>query len=239
MPPQTKNNIRQYLLLVLLSLLPLTLAAQSDSLHVELRSFSQESIQEYKADSAFDYDKEVSLQEDSTWERIKRWLLQKLLRSLFGDNNESEALIFYILLAALVVFIILKLANVSISTILRGNPPSRKSDALAFSSLTAQIYEANFDSLVQEALAQARYEQALRLLFLKALQMLSEKKYIQWKEPKTNGEYLRELATHPALQEDFQQLRLWFDYTFYGDFHLDEALFKKVQPLFQAFYQKL
>jgi hypothetical protein len=238
MPLWTKNNISFCVLVALFSVLPLSLVAQGDSLRVELRSFARESIEKYKADSDFDYDREFRVPEASLWERVKRWLFERLWNSFSDDNRPTEKTILYVLLAAVVVFILLKLANVQLYNVFRG-ASARKEQAIAYSSLTKDMYSADLDMLVQEAIREGRYEQALRLLFLKALRLLSEKKYVQWKEPKTNGEYLRELAAHPALQEDFQRLRLYFDYTFYGDFHLDEARFLKMQTSFQAFYQKL
>lgn len=239
MPLPTKNNISRYTLIGILWMLPLFLVAQGDSLQVQPRGFAQESIEKYKADTDFDYDREVPLQTQSLWERLKRWLIEKFFSSFSSENRSLEQTLFYVVLAVLVVFIILKLANVNLYNVFRGAAPKGKREDLAYASLTEQIYEADLDKLVQEAIGQAKYEQALRLLFLKTLRLLAEKKYIQWREPKTNGEYLRELAAHPALQKDFQQLRLWFDYTFYGDFHLDEVRFHKLQPLFQSFYQKL
>ena len=89
------------------------------------------------------------------------------------------------------------------------------------------------DSYIERAIREGRYTLAIRLYYLDALKALSANGVVRWKRDKTNGEYLRELGTHP-LRADFRAATRTFERIWYGQAPLDEAAFALLQPDFEA-----
>lgn len=80
------------------------------------------------------------------------------------------------------------------------------------------------------------YRLAVRMHFLKVLQYLSDNKYISWEPEKTNGHYLSEIR-QTSLYPLVRQLVHIYELVWYGNTTLDEAEFKRVDPLFEAFFK--
>ncbi len=110
-------------------------------------------------------------------------------------------------------------------------------------SLSAQVSEAelsgtDYDDLLASALSENRYPDAVRILYLQALQQLSQKKLISWKPDKTNRDYVLELGSHPS-KNDFNRLTTYYEYVEYGDFEIEEDGFQKVQRQYQEFSNRI
>jgi hypothetical protein len=91
---------------------------------------------------------------------------------------------------------------------------------------------------LSEALSNKRFRTAVRLYYLICIRSLSEQELIRWQKNKTNRHYVREMAQHPG-SEQFRELTLLFEYTWYGDLDLDEPRFASVQRKFDTFLQTL
>lgn len=96
--------------------------------------------------------------------------------------------------------------------------------------------------MMQEAIAEAigkgDYTMAVRYLFLVTLGELEDKGWIVQMPDASNRQYVRALAGKP-LQGSFSRLLLYYEYSFYGGFHLDTVQFRSVQEQFHAFHQQL
>ena len=79
---------------------------------------------------------------------------------------------------------------------------------------------------------------AVRYLYQKSLISLRNKELIQWKQDKTNHEYLYELGEHPAALP-FDRLTYFYEYVDYGDFPIDEHRFAKIQKVYNEFITKI
>ncbi len=88
--------------------------------------------------------------------------------------------------------------------------------------------------MLQAALAGSRYRDAVRILYLKALQQLNENELINWKPDKTNHDYMRELGSHPAGNY-FNKLTTYYEYVEYGDFNIEQAGYETVESVYQQF----
>jgi hypothetical protein len=104
--------------------------------------------------------------------------------------------------------------------------------------LDENIHEMDFDQLIREATAQNDYRKAIRLLFLHALKILSDKHLVHWEQGKTNHDYLKELNVD-EVKTGFNQLNFYFEHAWYGNFAVSENTFVKVQDIFKDWRERL
>jgi hypothetical protein len=99
------------------------------------------------------------------------------------------------------------------------------------------IFEINFENEISTMIATGQYRLAVRLMFLRMLKNLSEKNIIQYKQDKTNLDYL--MQVHPtSYYKDFFRLTRNFEYTWYGKFDLSQEAFTIIKNDFEAFQKK-
>ncbi len=91
----------------------------------------------------------------------------------------------------------------------------------------------NLEALLTEALNAKNYRLATRLMYLKILKALNDKKIIEWKNEKTNYDYIREVQDY-KLRENLDQVTYLYEYIWYGELPLDEYKFSGVEPKFVA-----
>jgi hypothetical protein len=91
---------------------------------------------------------------------------------------------------------------------------------------------------IATAIKSGDYTMAIRYLFLITLGELEDKGLIQQMKDASNRQYVRALAGKP-IQGSFSQLLLYYEYSFYGGFHLDSGQFQSVHQQFDQFHQQL
>lgn len=99
-----------------------------------------------------------------------------------------------------------------------------------------QVSEEQLRKLVNEALDQGNYRQAIRLYYLLVLKVLDQNEWITWKKEKTNYHYLRELR-NSEYASDFNHLTRIYEKVWYGNKYQSEAIRQEV-PHFEAFVQR-
>lgn len=209
-------------------------AFQSNSETTEIRVPSEDRLNEIANDERYNYLEEAT--EPSLWQRFRMWLSEKL-RDWF-----SEAWVEWLLkiAAALAfIFVLVLLINQITKGELKNAFMRRQNRTLLDLRLNKNQQSAsNFDELIHRAVENKKYGLAVRFLYQKALQLLHEGDLIQWKQDKTNHEYLIELGNHPAA-EPFDRLTYFHDYVDYGDFQIDEPKFAVVQRVYSQFVDQL
>ena len=95
----------------------------------------------------------------------------------------------------------------------------------------------NFDELIKQAYLQGDYRLAVRYNFLKVLQQLRDKEYINYEPDKTNSRYVYELPIN--FRNDFSKLIFQYEYVWYGFFDLTQEQYDNIQGGFSSFYQKV
>ena len=98
------------------------------------------------------------------------------------------------------------------------------------------IFSIDYEKELKIAIQTKNYRQAVRLYYLQTLSLLSKKGHIQFKQDRTNAEYLFQLYNKDSYQP-FRSLTRSFEYTCYGKFELSEPAFEKVQKDFETFYR--
>lgn len=224
------NSIRTLLLCLFIITLGQLHAQETDTLlpdssRVEVRQMDEEVLTTLKADPDLDYGRSPSA--INLWERFQRWL-NSLINSLIGAAVSANwfNILLIILSVVALIYVILRLMKVNVNMFYTG-----KQAATPYGVLDEDIHTMDFDKLIQEALQRNDYRLAIRLLFLKSLKLLADKHHILWQPGKTNHDYLNELSAQ-NLKTGFNELNFYFEYAWYGNFTINEALYKKVDTLY-------
>jgi hypothetical protein len=93
---------------------------------------------------------------------------------------------------------------------------------------------ADYGKLILQAVNGGNYRLAVRYHYLQSLQKLAAKGLIQFTTDKTNYQYVKELSGK-AYKSEFASLTLNYEYAWYGEFEIDEALFNTIQNRFKQF----
>ncbi len=206
----------------------------ADSSRVEVRTVDAQTLQSITNEDVFEYN-ELPQNPDTFWSRVKQWLIQ-IIQSI--ANNPWTSLFIRVVFFGIFGLVLIGLIN----QLLKGNLSTAFSKKKAGQQVSLNIGESNpattnYDKLLEAALAQNNYHDAVRLLYLKALKRLSVGNIITWKPDKTNHDYLLEIGNHPA-KSPFSQLTLYYDYVEYGDFEIDQSGFLQVQDIYKRFKEK-
>jgi hypothetical protein len=103
---------------------------------------------------------------------------------------------------------------------------------------TENIFDIRFDSEIDKAIATKDFRLAIRLLYLQLLKELSGKQLIQYKQEKTNSDYVLQLFGSP-FYKDFFKLTRSFEYSWYGKFVITEQSFQTIRNDFYLFKKSL
>lgn len=203
-----------------------------DESAVELRRFSQQKLEEYRGEVAFQYVKVESKTEWTWWD----WFWYKVRRFLAGMTPGGKIFqnvivwVLGILIVGLIVFALMKLPLRKLWD------PSVKKLNVGFEELEENIHEIDFDELIAQAIQDKAYRRGVRLLYLETLKELTAHKWIDWRINKTNYDYQQELFQTP-LEKDFDALTLDYEYVWYGDFPVNESGFNSMRKTFEQFQQ--
>jgi len=110
--------------------------------------------------------------------------------------------------------------------------------SLNYKPFEENIHEMDFDQLIRQSLEKKEYRSGVRLTFLYALKLLSDKHHVDWRPGKTNHDYLEELRA-AELKTGFNELSFYFDYAWYGDFSVNENTYQKVHNIFEDWRKKV
>jgi len=94
------------------------------------------------------------------------------------------------------------------------------------------------ESLIKNAIDQNQYNLAIRLYFLKVIQILNNKNYIVWQRYKTNKAYLLE-CQKTDFHNNLKTLINKYEKYWFGNKPLDKTTFEALQLDFLTFYKTL
>jgi hypothetical protein len=204
--------------------------AAPDSSVVNARQFNSETLRNLQNDADLQYEQPATVAE-SLWERVKMFFVL-LLSALFANAVETDwgrVLVYVLAFGALVVGIMLILRVDAFRVFYSGGGAA----PVRAGTLDENIHEIDFDKEIQYALDNQDYRRGVRLLFLYALKILSDKQYIAWEQGKTNHEYVNEV-NEETVRYWLNQLSYYFDYAWYGNFRVSKEMFDKVNGIFRG-----
>ncbi|MFB6305392.1 MAG: DUF4129 domain-containing protein, partial [Flavobacteriales bacterium] len=102
----------------------------------------------------------------------------------------------------------------------------------------AETTEEDIDKEIEIAEKNKDYHSATRYSFIKVLRSLHHNEMIEWEENKTNLEYYREIPRE-ELKSLFLEVSDIFDAIWYGDYKMDEELYRSSLKPFENLINKL
>ncbi len=208
--------------------------ASNDTTRVVTKEFAIEKIIRLKSDKDFDY-KEPPTMAESIWDRF--WQsIGRFINTLFEGATSTNWGRLFVYAAAFFGFMIILLMILRVNAF-RILYSGADRGTITTNVFNENIHEMDFDKLIQKALAQQKYREGIRLIFLHSLKVLTDKQFIHWQAGKTNHDYVNELNSG-ELKTYFNELSFYFDYVWYGNFPIKKDAFIKTQQLFQSLQQK-
>jgi hypothetical protein len=201
---------------------------EADTLKLQPRDFDEAKVQELKEDEDFNYAEAPTVGE-SLWDRFWRWvgnLIGKMLGKM-ATTNWGNVLLYLLALGVLIV-IVMAVLKVDAFRVLSGS-----NSGVTKGVFHENIHEMNFDELLQQAIAKGDFRNAVRLVFLQSLKILSDKQHINWQPGKTNHDYLDEVQA-TDVKQGLGQLSYYFDYAWYGGFSISENQYQRVKTIFES-----
>lgn len=192
---------------------------------LQLRKLPDSLIKKFQKDDAFWYVNYVFEEE----KKIKE-------KKPLTETPLFQTILWLIIIGGFVTFVIMYLANNNVSLFRKANKvigADRESDIE-----TENIFEINYQNEIDKAVNNSNYRLAVRLMFLRALKNLSDKKVIEYKQDRTNFDYLLQLHS-TKYYDDFFKLTRSYEYSWYGQFDIDSGKFPLIKNDFENFDRNL
>lgn len=157
-------------------------------------------------------------------------------RKSVWDFLNSSAM--YAIFWAVVVGVFLLILFLYLRTFTSSAKKIRRTTAVETVVEEENIFALNFDEAINKALADSNYRVATRLLFLRLLRNMSEKRIINYGQDKTNMDYLFELANTKYAKE-FMQATRTYEYVWYGGFVPHQQQFTGIRNIIDGLNQKI
>ena len=93
------------------------------------------------------------------------------------------------------------------------------------------IFAINYQKEIDKAAAQGNYRLAIRLMYLRLLKNFSEKNIIEYKQDRTNLDYLMQLHS-TAYYKDFFLVTRHYEYSWYGQFNVSSEAYDIIKKEF-------
>ena len=205
-----------------------------DTTNVVLRFPDKSKIDAFLSDEEFIYDPQPG-GTIGFLNQIMAWIFQKIFVPALSERFAVFWKIFaYMLIAGAVVFLIIHRMNINIRGIFHKAGKQMESDFLASET---EINEIDFDQLIRQYTRDRQFRMAVRLLYLKTLKCLADKKFIRWRKDKTNRDYLHEIGD-TQVRIFFERTTRLYEYAWYGDFDVDSGKFQLIRKTFQDFLKE-
>lgn len=186
-------------------------------------------IARWQSDPAYDYNRELLTPELDVFELLRRWiseLLRKIFGSRFAEEYSGVILIGLAILILLLLLWFLYKKRPELFTRTRKNQ-------VAYHVREDTIYGIDFQKEMDGAVARSDYREAVRLLYLQTLKLLSDSESIDWQPYKTPTEYIYEIKDD-TVKTPFRKLTTRFLRVRYGNFDATSLLYDEMYSLQKA-----
>ncbi|PZR26175.1 MAG: hypothetical protein DI535_15140 [Citrobacter freundii] len=197
---------------------------------VKLREVNAATIKAQKADEEFWYANYSFKKEKPKKDEQKEDNSRPLI-----DNPALETILWVIVVAGFVTFLAVFLMNGNVGIF-------RRSKAIREQEMTEEnfddIFSINYEQQIEKAAAAGNFNFGVRLLYLRLLRTLAERNIIEYKQERTNFDYL--LQVQPTkYYKDFFRLTRHYEYGWYGQFPMQREQFDQIRRQFADFDRTL
>ena len=211
---------------------------------------SQEAKQQFEKKGAFNLNDSLVKRNipESEMKKIQEdedfWYANQIFKKDKEKNNEEEGaeiswmqagwfktLLWLVIIGGFAVAIIMFLSNSNIRLFRKKINvfSDEKQDGE-----TENIFEINYRDRIDKAVQEGNYRLAVRLMFLQMLKTMSGKNIIQYKQDRTNFDYLLQLRDTKHYH-DFFRLTRNYEYSWYGNFPVSDEAWQLIKNDFEKF----
>jgi len=200
-----------------------------DTSHVIVRQPDSKFIDSYRSQKEFNY--ALPPLETNVFKQLWNYLLRRF--KILLDISAAMPLIFKILMWGCVIFTLFIVVTRTKLYKLFYSDREIESPNYEFSGKDDQSID--FDEAIRLQMEQKQYRLAIRLLYLKVIDILRVKELIHYSKEKTNVDYLSDLQ-NDDLKLRFTTITSIYNHVWYGDVEIAEDQFVKFEERFQSFY---
>lgn len=204
-----------------------------DSIPYQSRKFSN--LKEKYNDEEFNYEEKITSVDSSAWERFWRSVGNFFERLFSFGSSEKTLSGLEILMKILAILVILFVVYMIVKIIINkegGWIFSKSAKKITVSEHEEEnIHTLDFKTIITNSISSKNYRLAVRYYYLWLLKSLTDKGKIEWDIEKTNGDYLNEIKDE-TLKKEFQFLSYVYEYSWYGEFEIDNIDFSKIEASF-------
>lgn len=153
-----------------------------------------------------------------------------------GQRTWFKTLIWLIIVGGFVTVLILYLANSDVGLFRKRTKSITRPEE--DEEMPEDIFAINYQREIDKATARGDYRLAVRLMFLRLLKIMSEKNVIQYKQDKTNLDYLVQLYP-TAYHKDFFRITRHYEFSWYGKFEVSNEAFLMIRDEMNQFENRL
>jgi hypothetical protein len=168
-------------------------------------------------------------QDDDFWYAnadIKKEKKPEVKKSEYKSLRWLDTLLWIIIIGVFIAVIFTYLSGSNVGLFRRKSKVIQATDEAEME--TVDIFMINYQKEIDKAESSGNYRLATRLLFLKLLKIMSEKNIIQYKQDRTNLDYLFQLQSKGYYNIFFRITRN-YEYSWYGKFDVVEEAYRKIK----------
>jgi hypothetical protein len=153
-----------------------------------------------------------------------------------GQQQWFQIILWLVIIVGFGAAIISYLSGSDVGLFRRKNKPLQTSGDDEVGS--EDIFAINYQKDINKAEANGNFRLAIRLMFLRLLKDMAERNIIQYKQDKTNLDYLIQL--HPTgYYDNFFRITRNYEYSWYGKFDVGEDAYRIIRNDFSQFDHQL
>jgi hypothetical protein len=202
----------------------------NDSLSVQQRKLSDSLVKKMQADKNFWYANAVFEKEKKQEEQANNSRYIPL-----GQRVWFQTLIWLVIIGGFAAFLMIYLTNSNIGLFRKKNIVATQDEG---EEITEDIFAINYQKEIDKATSQGNFRLAIRLMYLRLLKNMSDKNIIQYKQDRTNLDYLMHLHTTKHYNNFFRITRN-YEYSWYGKFDVNEQAYRAISSEFDQFDREL
>lgn len=211
-----------------------TVSYSKPNVTVEPKFFEPNFQEKYKSDD-FVYETVIDTKKMSSWERFWKAVRDFFSRIFdFGNAHGSMTglqILMRIIAYGIIGFVIYLIVRLIIKKEGQWIFGKNKKKITVSEMVEENIHSIDFKEIIKKSKQEKDYRLTIRYYYLWLLKSLTDKEIIEWDIEKTNSDYLYEIKS-AQLKEHFQYLSYIYDYSWYGEFDINETDFSKAEAAF-------
>jgi hypothetical protein len=153
-----------------------------------------------------------------------------------GIGSFYNGLLWFLIIGGFITFLVIYLINSNVKVLRGSRSIHGREDQEAVEM--DNIFAINYQKEIDKAIRAGNNRLAVRLMFLRLLKLLSDRNVIQYKQDRTNFDYLMQMH-NTVWYKPFFRLARNYEYVWYGKFDIDNNQFDNIRSEFTNLERQL